>query len=147
MRTLKVVLPALLLLLTACATAPGRIEEVDTGRARALYEQGEFRAAAYEYESLAGANRRTRDALLLAAAEALREEGDFDAIRELSPRIRRDRLSPSQQVRFDLLAAEAALDAGDGERALSLATMPDAGLDAGARLRAREIRARALAAS
>lgn len=147
MRTPKASLLLVALVLSACATAPGRIEETDTAQARALYEEGDFVGAAAEYERLAGANRRTRDALLLAAAEALREEGDHARVAAVAQRIRRDRLAPAQQVRLDLLAAETALANGDPERALSIATMPDASLSPAQRARAREIRARALAAS
>lgn len=145
MRTLRATLLLAFIALSACATAPGRIEEIDTGRARALHEQGDFRGAALEYERLADDNRRARDALLLAAAESLREEGDFAGIASLAAQIRPDRLTASQRMRLDLLEAEAAIEAGDGERALSLATLPDSTIDRATELRAREIRARALA--
>src|SRR5688572_14740101 len=100
MRTLKASLLLVALALSACATTPGRIEEIDTSQARALYDEGDFLGAAVEYERLAGANRRTRDALLLAAAEALREEGDHERVAGVAQRIRRDRLAPAQQVRL-----------------------------------------------
>ncbi|HVF35599.1 MAG TPA: penicillin-binding protein activator [Candidatus Saccharimonadia bacterium] len=147
MRTLQATLLLVLLALTACATSPGRIEEVDSGHARALHEQGEFRLAALEYERLADDHRGARDALLLAAAESLREEGDFAGVAAIAARIRPERLSASQLIRLDLLEAEAAIDAGDGERALSLATLPDGITDHATQVRAREIRARALAAA
>ncbi len=147
MRTPKAALLLVLCTLAGCATAPGRIEEIDTAQARALHDEGDFRGAAAEYERLAGSNRRTRDALLLASLESLREEGDFATIAARAERVRRDRLTPPQQTRYDLLAAEVALDAGEAERALSIATLPEATLDADAKLRAREIRARALAAA
>jgi len=147
MRTLQATLLLMILGLSACATSPARIEEIDTGYALALHEQGDFRGAALEYQRLAEDNRRAREVLLLAAAESLREEGDFPGIAAIAARIRPDELSSSQRIRLDLLAAEAAIDAGDGERALSLATLPEGVADRATQLRAREIRARALAAA
>lgn len=144
-RVLPAAVLALTLALGGCATAPDRIEAIDTGYAQTLVEQGDFRAAADEYQRLAKANRRLRDALTLSAAEALREEGDFAGVQALTARIRRERLVPDQQVRLDLLLAEAALAAGDAERALALAAVPGGDAAAAYKQRSHEIRAQALA--
>ncbi len=133
----------LALLFAACAAVPDR-QPIDDSTARALYEQGDFRGAAAQYQALARANRGARDRLLLAAAEALREEADFAAVDEVLERVRRKRLSVGEAARLDLLLAESALARGNPVEALSLATLPDANLDVGGQARASEVRARAL---
>ncbi len=133
----------LVLLVAGCASVPDTTP-IDDGSARALYEQGDFRAAAAQYQALARANRGARDRLLLAAAEALREEGDFAAVDEVLDRVQRKRLAPGEAARLDLLLAESALARGDAADALSLATLPDANLDPAGQARAGEVRARAL---
>jgi outer membrane PBP1 activator LpoA protein len=140
-------LPILLLLLLAlagCATGGGPRAPVDDALARALAAQGDFRGAAAEYQRLARGNRAARDALLLAAADNLREDGDLDGAVGIAERIRRARLDAVEGARLDLLLAEAALGGGDGERALALATLPESPADPALGLRAGEIRARAL---
>lgn len=134
-----------LLLLAGCASSPATMEAIDDGYAEQLMEQGDFRGAAVEYQRLAKENRKLRDSLLLSAAEALREEGDFDAIAPITARIRGDRLSRRERLRLDLLLAEAALAAGDAQRAYDLAALPaDETPNAAFAARAYEIRARAL---
>jgi outer membrane PBP1 activator LpoA protein len=139
-------LPILLLLLAlaGCATTGAPRAPADDAVARALAAQGDFRGAATEFERLARANRGARDALLLAAAEALREDGDLAGAAAVAARVRRQRLAPVDGSRLDLLLAEAALDVGDVERALALAVLPSGGSDAALALRAGEVRARAL---
>jgi hypothetical protein len=137
-------LMVLVLLLGACATSGPSRQPVDDALARSLAAQGDFRGAAAEYERLAGANRASRDRLLLAAAGSLREDGDFAAVSALADRIKRKRLQPAEAAQLDLLLAEVALDAGDAERALALATLPDAQLSPPLAARAAEVRARAL---
>jgi outer membrane PBP1 activator LpoA protein len=134
----------LLLALAGCATTGAPQAPVDDAIARALAAQGDFRGAAAEFERLARANRGARDVLLLAAAEALREDGDLAGAAAVAARVRRQRLAPVDGSRLDLLLAEAALDAGDVERALALAVLPTGGSDAALALRAGEVRARAL---
>jgi len=134
----------LLLLLAGCASSGPTISEVDDGQARALAAQGEFRAAAAEYERLARSNRSARDQLLLEAAESLREDGDFEGVGRLTGEIRRKRIDARDAARLDVLLAELALSDNDAERALSLATLPSAQLSPAVAERAAEIRARAL---
>jgi outer membrane PBP1 activator LpoA protein len=134
----------LLLLLAGCASSGPTVTAVDDGQARALAAQGEFRAAAAEYERLARGNRGARDRLLLDAAESLREDGDFEGAGRLSSEIRRKRIDARDAARLDLLLAELALSKGDPEGALSLATLPSAQLPPAVAERAAEVRARAL---
>jgi outer membrane PBP1 activator LpoA protein len=137
------ILPLLLLALVGCASGGAQRAPIDDAQARALAAQGDFRAAAAEYQRLAKANRGARDTLLLDAADNLREDGDFDGVAEITERIRRPRLPPADAARLDLLLAEVALSAGDAERALSLATVPASASPPAFALRAGEIRARA----
>lgn len=131
--------------LGACATR-GPAPQIDQSSVRALIDEGDYRAAAAAYERMASANRRQRDALLLLAAEALREEGDWAAVDELAERIKRKRLDLEQAARLDLLMAESALVRGDAELALALTALPEAGLQPSLRPRLAEAKARALLA-
>ena len=140
-------LSLLMLVLAACATGGGTVEQVDATTPRQLADEGDFRGAAAAYEELAKRNRRQRDALLLSAAEALREEGDWDAVDATVARVKRRNLMPQQAHRADLLLAEVALARNDATRALTLAVLPDDEDDDGLRIRAAEVRARALAAN
>lgn len=139
---LRVACALVVLVLSACATGPVVREAVDDQEARALWQRGAFREAAAAYERLAQSHRRQRDALLLQAAESLREEGDSEAWSRIAAKIKRKRLLPEEAARLDLLFAEAALVAGDAQRTLDLATLPEAG--AAVAVRAGELRARAL---
>ncbi|MCE3005068.1 MAG: penicillin-binding protein activator [Xanthomonadaceae bacterium] len=138
------ILLLLLFLLAGCATSGPQRVPVDDAQARALFAQGDFRAAAAEYQRLAKAHRGARDRMLLAAADSLREDGDLAAAMAIADDVRRPRLDPAEASRLDLLLAEGALAAGDAERALSLATLPESPGDPGLGLRAGEVRARAL---
>ena len=142
MSRLAVVVLLALLVLASCATGGG-MSEIDDGFARQLIAEGDYSGAAVEYQRLAKSNRRARAPLLLRAADALREEGRFDAVEEIALRIDRDRLSTGENGRLDLLLAEAALARGNAQDALSLASGPDH-VDPAAQARALEIRARAL---
>src|SRR5688572_8083830 len=147
MRALRLLLlTGVLVVLAGCASGPATVAEIDDAVAERLMAEGDFHGAAVEYQRLAKSNRRNRDSLLLRAADALREEGDFTAIATLSDEIKRKRLSASEGMRLDLLLAEAALAAGDADGALSLATLPEDQLDPELRLRLHEIKARALLA-
>jgi outer membrane PBP1 activator LpoA protein len=141
---MRCLLVVMVLLLGACATGGPTRQPIDEAQARALAAQGDFRGAAAEYERLAAQHRGSRDRLLLSAADSLREDGDFAGVAALAERINRKRLAPGDAALLDLLLAEAALDAGDAERALSLATLPEAQLGAPLAVRAAEVRARAL---
>jgi uncharacterized protein len=140
-------LSLLVLVLAACASGGGTVEEIDASTPRMLAEEGDYRGAAAAYEALAKRNRRQRDALLLAAAEALREEGDWAGVASTLERVRRKNLFQPQLHRADLLLAEVALARGDATSALTLAVLPDDEDDVAMRVRAAEVRARALAAN
>ncbi len=133
--------------LAGCATAPpAEIGEFDEGQARTLAEAGDFRAAAAEYERMADDDRQNRAALLLRAAESLREEGDWNGVDRIVETIKRNRLTGTQSLRLDLLLAEQSLARNDVEAAWArLQLMPEA-RQPGARARQLELRARTLAA-
>ena len=146
-RHINLLILCALLLLGGCATTGSAPEAVDDGGARALAEGGDYAGAARAYEQLAASNRRSRDALLLKAAEAWRDEGDLAALARVLGEVRPKRLTPAQAAHLDLLLAESALAQGNPQRALDLATLPEGALDRAYRLRVPEIRARALLAT
>lgn len=144
---LKALLLTSLTLLAGCATAPpSEIGEFDEGQARTLADQGDFRAAAREFERMADDDRQNRAALLLRAAESLREEGDWAGVDAIVQRIQRKRLTEAQHLRLELLLAEESLARNDAEGAWArLQLLPEA-RQPGARARQLELRARTLAA-
>lgn len=146
--------PALLaLLLSACATmsesptgAPVA-PSADADRAEQLYRDGEFDQSARAFIDLANVHRGDASAhYQLRAAEALRENGDFDGAARLIEDIRRRRLHGDEPLRLDLLGAEIALRRGDAAHARALLVLDDTPPPA-LRLRAMELRARADAAA
>lgn len=143
----RVLALGLLCSLAGCATAPpAEMGEFDEGQARTLADAGDFRAAAAEYERMADDDRQNRAALLLRAAESLREEGDWAAVNEVVSRIQRKRLTESQLLRLELLLVEQSLARNDVEGAWArLESLPEA-RQPGARTRQLELRAQALAA-
>jgi outer membrane PBP1 activator LpoA protein len=141
---LPIVLLSIVLSLAACASGGGSRAPIDDSQVRALLDAGEFRAAGAAFEQLARRNRRSREGLLLEAAEAYREEGDYAEVARITATIKGRQLDPGQLARLDLLLAEAALDAGDAARALDLATLPSAELERSIRARGASVRARAL---
>ena len=137
----------LALLLAGCATAPpSEIGEFDEGQARVLAEAGDFRAAAAEYERMADDDRQNRAALLLRAAESLREESDLAGVDAIVQRIQRKRLTETQALRLELLLAEQSLARNDVEGAWARLQMLPEARQPGARARQLELRARTLAA-
>lgn len=134
-------------LLAGCATAPpAEIGEFDEGQGRTLAEAGDFRAAAAAYERMADDDRQNRAALLLRAAESLREEGDWAGVTRIIGAIKRQRLTETQALRLELLLAEQSLARNDVEGAWArLQLLPEA-RQPGARARQLELRARTLAA-
>lgn len=139
-----VLLCLLLSLLGGCATldtAPSQTPQV--GAADALYERGEFRAAADAYLQLAKADSSARGHYRLRAAEALREEGDLAAAAETLSDVRRKRLAGEDAYRFDLLSAEIALNRQQPADALALLALPDSALPPALVLRRLELTARA----
>lgn len=144
LRPLARVLTVLLVLAIAgCATTSSNGPA--TALADALYAEGNFRAAAAEYQRLASSSwGAARDPLLLRAGESLREEGDLDAAASAIAKVRRAKLEGDGPLRYDLLTAEIALAAGEAERALALATVNPSGVTQAQSARATETRARAL---
>lgn len=139
-----VLLCLLLSLLGGCATmdtAPSRGDQAAT--ADALYERGDFRAAAGAYLELARSDSGARGHYRLRAAEALREEGDLTASAEVLSEVRRKRLAGEDAYRYDLLSAEFALNRREPEEALALLALPDAALPPALVLRRLELTARA----
>jgi outer membrane PBP1 activator LpoA protein len=140
---LRVLLVVMLLVLAGCATGPAR--GPDAALADQLYAAGNFRAAAAEYQRLAGAAwGAAKDPLLLRAGESLREEGDLDGAAAAIAKVRRAKLDGDGPLRYDLLTAEIALARGDAERALVLATVDPSRANPAQASRAGELRARAL---
>ncbi|MCB1626148.1 MAG: penicillin-binding protein activator [Xanthomonadales bacterium] len=140
-------LPALILLcLTACGGGGSvRVEPAVTEMdARTAWLDGNFRGAAQLYQQLARQGGPERDRYALLAAEALREEGDLMALANQLGSIRRARLSPDDEARLDLLYAELALADGDADAAMALLAMPSEVGSVSVRVRALELRARAL---
>jgi len=126
-----------------CATSPSNGPA--TALADSLYAEGNFQAAAVEYQRLASSSwGAARDPLLLRAGESLREEGDLDAAAAAITKVRRAKLEGDRPLRYDLLTAEIALAQGDAERALALATVNPSGVTQAQSARATETRARAL---
>lgn len=143
MRLLSLLL-ALAVLLTACQSTPTRRADLPSEMdAQMLYMQGEFRAAAEAWLTLAQANRQDRSRYRLRAAEAYREEGDDGAMRRLVAEVERDRLPAEELLRLDLLEAELALAAGNSAGALALLIEPPRGLPETLLPRFLELRARA----
>lgn len=139
----RVLIVLMLLALAGCATGPARGPEA--ALADALYAEGNFRAAAAEYQRLAAsAWGAARDPLLLRAGESLREEGDLDGAATAITKVRRAKLEGDGPQRFDLLTAEIALARGDADRALALATLDPTRVTPAQAARATETRARAL---
>lgn len=134
----------LLSLLGGCATmdtAPSRGDQA--AAADALYQRGDFRAAANAYLELAKSDSGARGHYRLRAAEALREEGDLAASADVLSEVRRKRLAGEDAYRYDLLSAEFALNRREPEEALALLALPDAALPPALVLRRLELTARA----
>jgi outer membrane PBP1 activator LpoA protein len=146
-RLLRFSVIAFCVLVSACATTggggPRHPEQAST--AEEQFSHGDFRAAADAFLALADNDSSGRAHYRLRAAEALREEGELDAVEKLLPEIKRKRLAPDEAYRFDLLDAEIALTHKDAERALTLLTVPDAQLPAALQPRRLELTARAQA--
>lgn len=134
------------LLLGACAGAPGLGTSV-TEHAEQTYAAGDYAIAADEFMAAARRARGSdRDYLTLRAAESYRQLGDFEAVERVTNAILHSHLSPGDQLRLDLLLAEAALDRGESVKALNLLTVPAEDVPERLRARFHEQRARALAA-
>ncbi|MCB1552760.1 MAG: penicillin-binding protein activator [Xanthomonadales bacterium] len=136
---------ACLLLLTACTGMSPKAPEEALAAERA-FAAGDFAAAAEAFVDAAAVSRGRADHYLLRAAEARRENADWDQAEALAARVQSRRLEPREQERLALLQAELALRHKDPERALGwLDSLGSAGLqDSSLRPRYLDLRARAL---
>lgn len=133
-------------LLAGCVSMPsGHSQSGAAGEA--LFRDGDLRAAAVAFVDAANNNRSDRDALLLRAAEAWRENGDRDAVASVVVQIDPRKLSADQPLRYALLRAELALDAGDSSAAAALLNTDPGPSTRALRSRYHELRGRALQAS
>ena len=146
-RGLPVLFCCIAALLAGCAQvgAP-RQEAPDAVAADQAYGQGNFDEAARDFLALADAHPRDGAFYRLRAAEAYLQNGEIDAVTRTLPDIQRRHLQGDEPVRYDLLAAEAALSRHDAAGALSDLRFSDTDLATPLRLRALELRARAQAA-
>jgi len=114
----------LLLLLAGCESLPKKPSVDSDPQARhaaALFEKGQYDAAAELYLGLAGrAIPESRPIYELLAADSLLHAGQNDKAREMLQRIDPAQLPPGLVDRYHLAEAELALAAGDTERALAL---------------------------
>lgn len=133
-------------LLSACASSgPAELyPEVSEMDARAAAVEGDFRLAAGIYQQLARRAGRDGDRYALLAADALFQAGDLIGLEQQLERIRRAGLSAEESLQLDLLYAELALSRGDVDAAMALLAMPGEAGSPAIRVRALELRARAL---
>ncbi len=133
-------------LLAGCVSMPSGDSQASAA-GEALFRDGDLRAAAVAFVDAANSNRRDRNALLLRAAEAWRENGDRDAVASVIVQIDPRKLSGEQPLRYSLLKAELALDAGDSSAAAALLGTDPGRSSRSLRSRYHELRGRALQAS
>lgn len=124
-----------------------RAPEVDAPQARALYEQGEFGRAAQAYLNLARYDRNERASYRLQAAQAWREEGEWNQAREALRDLKRRELDAEEAFMLDLLYAEMALSEGDLQAASDLLVVDARQVPESLRPRLLELRARTFEAS
>jgi outer membrane PBP1 activator LpoA protein len=133
-------------ILAGCAQVGGpRTEAPDAAAADQAYLQGDFEGAAQDFLQLADAHPRDGAFYRLRAAEAYLQSGQIPAMAAVLPDIKRSRLQGDETIRFDLLAAEAALANHDAAAALAHLDFAAAAVAMPLRLRALELRARAQA--
>ncbi len=140
----------LCLLLGACATMSGSVEEpsADADHAEQLYAQGNFDQSAAAFLDLAQTSGGDAAAhYRLRAAEALRERGDLDGAANALEGVKHRRLHGDEALRLDLIDAEIALKHGDNEKAQALLAIDPDQLPASLRPRVLELRARSELAS
>ncbi len=131
------------LLLGACASLPG-LGPSGVERAEQAYAAGDFANAAREFIDAADrADGPDRDYLTLRAAESYRQLGDFASVAHVARELQHDRLNSADQLRLDLLLAEAAMAQNDADTALNLLTVPPDSVPDALRPRYHELRARA----
>lgn len=114
-------LVGLLLSLSGCGSMPALMKpSVDETQAQAMMNDAQFRQAAQAYARLAKYDRNQRARYQLLSANAWREEGDYQQVRESLDKLKRDELTELQAIQFDLLDAEILLDSNQAQGALSL---------------------------
>jgi len=138
------VLMLFVLVLAACASAPG-IRELPAGaqQAEAHYRAGEFQLAAQAFLDAADGSRSNRDYYRLRAAESWREEGMLDDAAAALVDIRGRGLNEDERLRLQLLQGELALADGQPQRALQLLSAPAARANPAHLARLHELRGRA----
>lgn len=134
------------LALAGCQTTPPVPDAVQETSARERIGAGDYAAAGTEDERLATEKRALRDHYRLLAAEAWREEAEFDDVARLLGEIKRKKLDAEQNLRYDLLEAELALSRQQAARASGLLAVDDARIPAAVRERWLELQARAFQA-
>ena len=116
-----VLLSGLLLSLSGCGSMPALMKpSVDEAQAQQMMDEAQFRQAAQAYTRLAKYDRSQRVRYQLLSANAWREEGDYQQVRESLDKLKRNELTPAQAAQFDLLDAEILLDSNEPQGALSL---------------------------
>ena len=134
------------LALAGCQTTPPVPDATQETSARERIGAGDYAAAGAEYERLATEKRALRDHYRLLAAEAWREEAEFDDVARLLGEIKRKKLDAEQNLRYDLLEAELALSRKQPARASGLLAVDDKRIPAAVRERWLELQARAFQA-
>lgn len=148
-RTLPLVLLLLCCLawIAGCAPAPERPDKPDTElvRAQQLAEQGQYTEAAELYlAAAADVPAEKRDLMLLQAAEWYLAGEQYGQARGVIELIRRARLPRAETVRFDLTAAELALEQGAYAETLALLPVDAVAVPPALRPRFHRLRADAL---
>ena len=145
LKSLKILIPLIALLLGACASNNPSIRPDDplAQQAEQLAREGNLEAAARQFLALAdGSGGNASSHYRLRAAEVLRENGDLEGAARVIEEIRRKRLGSEDALRLDLIDAEASLKRGDADRASALLATPQAAVPESLRLRYIELRAR-----
>ena len=134
-------------MLGGCMEMPTRESAAPAAAAGAeqAYAQGDFDRAAQLFMELADAHSGERAHFRLRAAEAFRENGELDAAAQALDGIRPRRLNEDENLRYQLIEAEIALQQRTPARALEHLVITDA-TPQPLRIRALELRARAEAA-
>lgn len=139
---------AMLIAISGCATTSGMDEREPAAAASAAeaFRAGDFAGAAALYEAAADRGTARQNYFLLRVAESWREAGDDPRTDAAIARVEAAKLEPAYDLRYRLLAAEAALRAGRGDDAAALVDRRSGQVDAAFRGRWRDVRIAALEA-
>lgn len=135
------------LCLSACQAPSPRRQSVSAAESKPAIAPDDHRAAGLEYERLAAEHRSQRDHYRLLAAEAWRDEAELDQVARLLGEIKRKKLAPDENLRFDLLLAEIELSKRQFERASKLLAVDTSNVPDAVRERWLELTARAFEGS